>query len=395
MRKLAIVLSAIVILATGYFVYKSKGSLPAVLPPAPLTSTEKSPGTTVNESNLKIPQGFSLRIFAKDLGSVRDLEFSPQGTLLASIPSQGKIVALPDTNSDHQADREVTVVSGLSRPHGLAFYKDKLFIAEETRVSRYSWNEDTLTATLEKKLFDLPKGGRHFTRTLATSSQGQLFVSIGSTCDVCFENHEFLAAVIVSDSEGKSPRLWARGLRNSVFITVNPQTDEIWGTEMGRDFLGDNLPPDEINIIKDGRDYGWPLCYGSRVHDTDFDKKVYIQIIPQLPCGETETPVYEIAAHSAPLGLAFITSDKFPKDWQDDLLVAYHGSWNRSTPIGYKVVRIKLEEGKPQAEEDFISGFLQGNQATARPVDLIFDKNGTLYVSDDKAGFIFKVDYQN
>lgn len=392
---MAIVLFAIIILAVGYLAYKSKGSLPVILPPAPLTSTEKSQATPVNESNLKIPQGFSARVFAKDLVAVRDLEFSPQGTLLASIPAQGKIVALPDTNTDHKADREVTVISGLSRPHGLAFYKDKLFIAEETRVSRYSWNEDTLTATLDKKLFDLPKGGRHFTRTIAINSQGQLFVSIGSTCDVCFENHEFLAAVIISDSDGKNPRLFARGLRNAVFITVNPQTDELWGTEMGRDFLGDDLPPDEINIIKENKDYGWPLCYGNRINDTDFDKKAYIQVIPQPPCGQTEPPVYEIAAHSAPLGLTFVSSDKFPQDWQGDLLVAYHGSWNRSTPIGYKVVRIKLENGKPQGEEDFIAGFLQGNQAIARPVDLIFDKNGALYVSDDKAGFIFKIDYQN
>ena len=395
MKKIILAAIIITVAALSYFALKLKGTLPAILPPASITPPEDTKGQTVNESNLNLPQGFSLRIFAKDLEGPRDLEVSPQGTILASIPSQGKVVALPDINNDHKADRQAIVISGLSRPHGLAFYKDKLFIAEETRVVRYNWNEESLRATLDKKLFDLPKGGRHFTRTIAFNEGGKMFVSIGSTCDVCLEDHPFLAAVIVSDTDGNNPRLFAKGLRNSVFITTNPLTGELWSTEMGRDFLGDDLPPDEINIIRDGRDYGWPLCYGNRIHDTDFDQKVYIQIIPQPPCGETEPPVYEIPAHSAPLGLSFITSDRFPKDWQGDLLVAYHGSWNRSAPAGYKVVRVKIENGKVQTEEDFIAGFLQGNQATARPVDLVFDKSGSLYLSDDKAGFIFKISYQN
>lgn len=379
------------IISGGYFLYKSKGALPVVLPPAAITP-EKSPGQTVNETFLTIAPNFSLRIFAAGINGARDLQFSPGGTLLVSQPPEGRVVALPDTDNDHKADREITVVSGLNRPHGLAFYQGKLFIADETSVVRYNWNEQDLSATLDKKLFDLPKGDRHFTRTLAFNSQGQLFISIGSSCDVCYESHQFLAAVIISDAEGTSPRLFAKGLRNAVFITISPQTNQLWGTEMGRDFLGDNLPPDEVNIIKDGHDYGWPLCYGNRVHDTDFDKKVYIQIVPQPPCGQTEPPIYEIAAHSAPLGLQFVTSEKFPQDWQGDLFVAYHGSWNRSTPIGYKVVRINLANGKATGEEDFITGFLQGNQAIARPVDLIFDNLGALYISDDKGGYIFKVD---
>jgi len=167
---------------------------------------------------------------------------------------------------------------------------------------------------------------------------------------------------------------------------------------MGRDFLGDNLPPDEINIIEEGKDYGWPFCYGRQVHDTDFDKKVYVQIVPQPPCGQTEPPIYEIPAHSAPLGLVFIHSSQFPDDWQDDLLVAYHGSWNRSTPSGYKIVRLKINDQKVISHEDFISGFLpasptgeQGTQTIGRPVDLMFDKEGSLYISDDKAGVIYKL----
>lgn len=377
---------------------------PALLPPK--SSIGENPSFP-----LDLPEGFKIGIFAPSasfgqiqdkssgqasLDGVRDLEFSPGGVLLASIPSQGKVVALPDKNEDGAADEVRDIVTGLARPHGLAFHQGKLFIAQESRVVRYNWDEENLKATEDKVLFSLPGGGRHFTRTIAFNKKGQMFVSVGSSCDVCFEKHPWLGSVIVSDSEGNNPRIWAKGLRNSVFITVNPQTDELWGTEMGRDFLGDNLPPDEVNIIRESRDYGWPLCYGNRVHDTDFDKNFYIQIIPQPPCGTTEPPVYEIPAHSAPLGLVFIDSPQFPASWQGDLLVSYHGSWNRSTPVGYKIVRIDVEGNTVLGEEDFISGFLPSSasgaaQAYGRPVDLIFDKARSLFISDDKAGVIYKV----
>lgn len=353
--------------------------------PKSLPQTQKE---TVNTTNLKIAEGFSIDLFATDLGSPRDLEISPEGILLASIPQEGKIVALEDSDNNGKSEKTSDVLTKLNRPHGISFHEGKLFVTEETAVARYAWNGQTLKATLEKKLFDLPKGGRHFSRTIDFDKSGRMYISLGSTCDVCYENHEFLAAVIVSDPEGTNPRLFASGLRNAVFITVNPQTDELWATEMGRDFLGDNLPPDEINIIREGKDYGWPLCYGSRVHDTDFDKKVYIQIVPQPPCAETEPPVYEIPAHSAPLGLAF--------DKEGDLLVAYHGSWNRSTPIGYKVVKLDVRGNEVAGEEDFLTGFLPAgasgpSQADGRPADLIFDPDGSLYISDDKAGVIYRV----
>lgn len=144
-------------------------------------------------------------------------------------------------------------------------------------------------------------------------------------------------------------------------------------------------------IISENGDYGWPTCYGDRIHDTDFDKNVYTED----PCLFTQSPVFKIPAHSAPLGLTFINSKQFPEDWQGDLLVAYHGSWNRSIPTGYKVVRMKVDGNAISGEEDFLTGFLQGNQALARPVDLIFDKAGFLYISDDKAGYIFKIVFSN
>ncbi|MBI2328007.1 PQQ-dependent sugar dehydrogenase [Candidatus Curtissbacteria bacterium] len=392
MTKTISIIIAIAIIS--FVIFKSnqfKGALPSILPPKELPQQNQLPkefSQTVvkNDLGLTLAAGFSIDIFAKDLGNARDLEFSPEGTLLVSTPAQGKILALPDKDGDGKSDSLKTVIAGLSRPHGIAFYQGKLFIAEETKVARYNWDETNLSISLDKNLFDLPNGGRHFTRTIAFDNSGRMYISIGSTCDVCFEKNEWLAAVIVSDKDGNSPRLFAKGLRNSVFITVNPKTQDLWGTEMGRDFLGDDLPPDEINIIEDGKDYGWPICYGNKIHDTQFDKNQYVRD----PCEDTVASVYNIPAHSAPLGLTFINSSQFPESWQGDLLVAYHGSWNRSTPVGYKVVRVKIEGETSPSEEDFLSGFLSGSQTIGRPVDLALDKKGSLFISDDKAGLVYR-----
>lgn len=377
-------LFGILILASLLFLKQKLGDVrPAVLPPPVEVTNVGGP----LEFPLTVPEGFSIGVFAKNLTNPRDLTFSPKGTLLVSLPKAGSVVALPDRNSNGGADEAQAVLTNLNKPHGIAFYNEKLFVAEETRVVRYLFDEETLTAKEEKILFPLPTGGNHVTRSLAFNKQGQMFVSIGSTCDVCFEKHEWLGAVVVSDENGNNPRLFAKGLRNSVFITIHPKTNELWGTEMGRDFLSDNLPPDEINVIKERKDYGWPVCFGNKVYDTAFGQQT------KAYCAATQPPAFEIPAHSAPLGLTFIESQTFPKDWEGDLLVAYHGSWNRSTPIGYKVVRLDVEGGKIVKEHDFITGFLKGSAAVGRPVDILFDKEGSLYISDDKTGIIYKVSY--
>jgi glucose/arabinose dehydrogenase len=400
-NKVIIVLFIFIGIVAGalYFGKQYIGDIRPVI--LPLPSSDSSQTSDINVSvqpkkgeplsfDLTFPDGFSISLFAKDIGNARDLEFSPGGTLVVSQPNQGKVTALPDKNNDGIVEEVKNIVSGLDNPHGLAFYNNKLFVAEETQVVRYSWDEQNLQATRDKVLFSLPKGGRHTSRTLAFDKDGKLFVSLGSTCDVCFEKDERISTVMISDAEGTNPRIFAKGLRNAVFITVNSKTNELWGTEMGRDFLGDSTPPDEINIIKDGKDYGWPVCYGDQIEDAQFTFKLNFDY--REHCKQaTEKPVYSIPAHSAPLGLTFIDSKQFPEDWQGDLLVSYHGSWNRSTPIGYKVVRMNIENGKVTNEEDFITGFLKGSQAVGRPVDVIFDTMGNLYISDDKAGAVYVV----
>lgn len=355
---------------------------PAVLLPKPTESSKITP----SDLKLTLSSDYTLGIFAEDLGNVRDLEFTTDGTLIASITSSGEIIVLPDKNNDNRADSAKRILTGLNNPHGVAFYNSKLYVVEENKLTRYNWNENNLEASLDKVLLNLPSGGRHFTRSLAFDSTGKLYISIGSTCDVCRENHPWLTSVVITDANGNNPQVFAEGLRNSVFIAVNPATNELWGTEMGRDFLGDNKPPDEINIIRNGINYGWPDCYGNKVPDTNFN-----QGATNATCNNTEPPIYEIAAHNAPLGLTFIRSSQFPSDWQGDLLIAYHGSWNRSTPTGYKIVRMKVDGNIIAGEEDFLSGFLQGSEIVGRPVDMAFDKNGKLYISDDKSGRVYIV----
>ena len=391
LKKLLLLFLIIVLLLIAFLVFRFKGALPVVLPPKEIPSTVKPN----NQLGLNLPKGFDIKIFASDLKNPRVLTFDSLSTLLVSIPSEGKVVALPDKNNDGKADEIITLIKNLDRPHGLAFYDDKLYVAQVNNVSSFGYDSQKLKVANQKLVVKLPGGGRHFTRTIRFGKDDKLYISVGSTCDVCVEKDERNGTILQADLLTGDSQIFAKGLRNSVFFTFDPQTAKIWATEMGRDFLGDNLPPDEINLIQEGKDYGWPYCYGDKVHDTNFDKKVYVQIIPQPPCGQTEPPIYEIPAHSAPLGLVFIHSSQFPNDWQGDLLVAYHGSWNRSTPVGYKVVRLKIGGERVLSEEDFISGFLQGEQAIGRPVDLLFDGQGNLFISDDKAGVIYKVSSKN
>lgn len=384
-----ILLVVILVIAILWFVKTYVGDLrPVLLPPSKdlIEIIEKQQVGNPVDFPLKIASGFKIGVFAKNLGKARDLQFSPGGTLLVSSKESGKVFALPDVDNDGKADKTVEVLRDLDSPHGLAFHDGKLFVAELRKVSRYAWNEENLSAKFEKKLFDLPYNRGHSTRSVVIDKDGNLFVTIGSSCNVCVEEHPWLATVIVSDTQGKAPQLYAKGLRNSVFIKLNPATGKLWGTENGRDLIGDDLPPEEINIISEGKNYGWSTCYGNKVHDEQFDHSHKVG-----ECENTEAPIHEFQAHSAPLGLIFIDSAQFPQDWQGDLLVAYHGSWNRSVPTGYKIVRMKVEGNKITGDEDFITGFLQGSNALGRPVDVTFDKSGSLYISDDKIGAIYKV----
>lgn len=327
-----------------------------------------SPGENNTPFPINVPDGYTLSVFAKNMTKPRDITVDSAGHIIVSDMGRGKVFSL--TGGDPKE-----VVGGLDRPHGLVFDGSKLYIAETGQVAIYDYDTGTQKATNKRKIIDLPAGDRHFTRTMVIKD-GKLYISIGSSCDACVEKDSRYASVWVANLDGSDFKLYAAGLRNSVFITLNPFTNEIWGTEMGRDFLGDNLPPEEINIIKENGHYGWPYCFGDGVIDNSLNPGG-----TKFDCSKSIRPHIKFQAHSAPLGLAFLGQD---------LLVSYHGSWNRSVPTGYKVVKFKLDKsGNAQGEpEDFLTGWRDDGEVLGRPVD-IFVKGTEVYISDDKAGVVY------
>lgn len=383
------------ILIGGYFAYgfikRNAGSaFPLISGPkedvGELVAADNSPFT--------LPPGFSASLFARDLPGVRVLTRDERGTLVASLMDEGKIVALPDLNADGVADSKEVVLEGLHAPHGILFKGEKLYVALTDAVISYDYAPQTYTASNRTKLLDLPSGRGHSSRTLhriSTQAGERLLISIGSSCNVCDEQEPYRATIVSANFDGSDPKVYARGLRNSVFMETHPVTGEVWATDMGRDLLGDDLPPDEINIITEDKNYGWPICFGRNIHDENFDAgKVYIRAPCSLPF---EQPSHiDIPAHSAPLGISFFPEEGWPEEWWYDALVAYHGSWNRSVPTGYKIVRMKLDaKGNYEGAEDFMIGFLKGDDALGRPVDIMIEPGGTILVSDDRAGVIYRI----
>jgi glucose/arabinose dehydrogenase len=348
-------------------------------------------------SKLDVPPGFHVAIFA-ETSSPRLLAFSSGGVLLATSMSSGTVVALPDPEHRGKAERVVTVLRGLDGPHGIAFHNGSLYIAERRALKRYDWNEAELKASNPRQLADLPDDlGGHATRTIVFAN-GKLYVSAGASCNVCTEDDPRRAAVMEFNEDGRDMRIFAAGTRNAVGLAFNPRTGTVWGTENGRDNLGDDLPPEEVNDYgKAGGDFGFPYCYtlkGKPVPDLSFGGN-------DARCAKTIPARVEILAHSAPLGLAFYDGTVFPRDYRGDLFVALHGSWNSSVLHGYKVVRIHFNDrGEPQSPEDFLSGFIRPGERRAlryrgRPVGIAVGPDGFLYVSDDSADLVYRITYSN
>jgi len=328
---------------------------------------------------LTLPAGFSIRVFTAVSGA-RDIEEDSDGTLWVSQPGQGTITKIL------RDETKSVAVSGLSRPHGLAFdpKTQSFFVAEERQVLRYALSADGSLSEPES-IYQLPASrGGHWTRSLGIGPDDRLYVSVGSTCNVCEESEERYAAILSMRQDGTDAKVIAKGLRNAVFFTW--QNGKMFATDMGRDHLGDDLPPEEVNVIQEGAHYGWPFCYAQKIRDTSYQRS------NTFNCATTVAPIVEMPAHMAPLGLTFIP-DSWPEEYRGDLLVAMHGSWNRSVPDGYKIIRVPMNANEEQDGpiEDFIAGWLQPGGALGRPVDLLIRKDGSLFITDDKAGLVYEV----
>jgi len=354
-------------------------SVPLQLPP------QFRKGTLATAHSLQAFDGLEISVFARGLKKPRMLAFSPAGDLYVSLPSAGQVSVLPDRDRDGAADSIQVFAFGLDRPHGLVFSGNDLVVAENGRLLRLPDRDNDLKADRTVVLSgDLPPGGGHWTRSVEIGADGAYYVSAGSSCNVCEEDDPRRAAILRIDKDGGPARIHARGLRNSVGLARHPQTGALWASNNGRDMLGDDLPPEEINLIVAGGDYGWPYCYGQKIPDPDYGSVER--------CRETLPPLVEMQAHSAPLGIAFGTGLEAPDRLRNMLFVAFHGSWNRTVPTGYKLVGIPFKDGKPSGPpEDIVRGWLQGNNAWGRPVAPAVGPDGALYLSDDHAGVIYRI----
>lgn len=338
---------------------------------------------------IMLPSGFTASVVAAGFGQPRALAVDPAGTLLVSIPSQGKVVALA-RGGLLRSVRAVTVAEGLGLPNGLAFRGGDLYVAETGRVLRFRYDPTTLAARDPVVVVaNLPSGAHHWTRGIAFGPDGALFVSIGSSCDVCREADHRRAAVARYEADGSGGRLFATGLRNPVGLAFHPRSGALWTTVNERDWRRGGAPPDYVTELREGAAYGWPDCYAE---GGTFNGD------PELrdgrDCRGLTLPTFEVPAHSAPLGLAFYSGTAFPPPYRDSLFVAMHGSRPELPTAGYKLVRVVFQGARPVGVEDFATGWRRDVRVWGRPVDIVAGHDGALYVSDDHGGRIIRIEFR-
>lgn len=339
---------------------------------------------------IQLPEGFSISIYAT-VENARSMALSPDGTLFVGNRSSDKVYAVKDTDGDHKADKKWVIASGLNMPNGVAFRDGDLYVAEVSRITRY----DDIEAHLDNPPAPVvvndqfPTEAHHGWKYIAFGPDGKLYVPVGAPCNICEPEGEIYASITRMDPDGSNREIIAHGVRNTVGFTWHPETSELWFTDNNRDYLGNDVPPCELNrLTEDGQHFGYPYCHAGEIADPEFGKI--------HPCSDFVQPVQKLGPHVAPLGLKFYTATMFPDDYRGDLFIAEHGSWNRAQRIGYRISLIKVEDNtNVTSYTTFASGWLddETQEYWGRPSDVIIQDDGAMLVSDDHAGVIYRISY--
>lgn len=351
------------------------------------------PATDERVRQLKVPAGFSVRKFAQDLGKPRILAVSSGGHVYVSDRDAGVVMMLHDTNGDGTADSK-QVVAQIKQAHGLAVHSGMLYIISVKELFRAQIMANGMLGQPAVLLNNLPDGGQHPNRTIDFGPDGKLYISIGSTCNSCMEPNPLHATLVQANADGSDMKIYSSGLRNTIGFDWHPQTGELWGMDHGIDWLGDDEQKEELNLLKENAYYGWPYIYQEGKYNPQTrppDDSTYQQYAQK-----TMIPTLTYQAHAAPMQMAFYEATKFPASYQGDAFIAFRGSWNRSRPVGYKIVRADFENGKPVKFEDFVTGFLVDDNKShfGRLVGVAVHTDGSLLFSDDTNGVIYRVSFQ-
>lgn len=342
-------------------------------------------------SSIRLPKGFVIEVYA-EVENARSMALSPSGTLFVGNRNEDKVYAVQDTDGDFKADKKYILASGLKVPNGVAFKDGDLYIAEKSKISKISKVESNLSAPAAlQTIYDkYPNDDSHGWKYIAFGPDGKLYVPVGAPCNICEPSNPIYASITRINPDGTGFEIYASGIRNTVGFTWHPTTNNIWFTDNGRDRMGDDVPPCEVNTATaKGQHFGYPYCHGGTVKDPEFGNK--------RPCSEFVKPVQALGAHVAPLGIKFYTGSQFPQEYKNQIILAEHGSWDRAKKSGHRLVLIKLDaSGKALSYETFANGWLDDatQKVWGRPVDVIVLKDGSMLVSDDYADVVYRISYK-